>query len=100
METFPTGGKPVIRLGAGSDSCLYLRASHRGDRRAGNASHRSGPSRHVELISGLIYDALPEEERETINRTNLEYAAIFHDLGKLGMPEEVLNKPGKLTSRE
>lgn len=59
-----------------------------------------GHSRHVELISGLIYDALPEEERESINRVNLEYAAIFHDLGKLGVPEEVLNKPGKLSKRE
>lgn len=56
-----------------------------------------GHSRHVELISSLIYKALPEDERETINQTNLQYAAIFHDLGKLGVPESVLNKTGRLS---
>ncbi len=30
----------------------------------------------------------------------LSYAAGFHDLGKLNVPDEVLKKPGKLTSEE
>ena len=57
-----------------------------------------GHSRHVELLSLLIYDALPEREREGISRTNLRYAAVFHDLGKMGVPEAVLNKPGRLNA--
>jgi HD-GYP domain-containing protein (c-di-GMP phosphodiesterase class II) len=32
--------------------------------------------------------------------TNLGYAAGFHDLGKINVPDEVLNKPGKLTNEE
>ncbi len=31
---------------------------------------------------------------------NLCAAAIFHDLGKLGIAEEILNKPGRLTEEE
>lgn len=31
---------------------------------------------------------------------NLGYAAAFHDLGKINVPDEVLNKPGKLTKEE
>ncbi len=30
----------------------------------------------------------------------LELAALFHDIGKLGVPDSVLNKPGKLTASE
>jgi putative nucleotidyltransferase with HDIG domain len=30
----------------------------------------------------------------------IEAAALLHDMGKLGIPEHILNKPGKLTSAE
>jgi HD-GYP domain-containing protein (c-di-GMP phosphodiesterase class II) len=32
--------------------------------------------------------------------TNLEIAAYMHDLGKIGVPEEILGKPGRLTEEE
>ncbi len=31
---------------------------------------------------------------------HLKYAAIFHDIGKIGIPDSILNKPGKLTTEE
>lgn len=31
---------------------------------------------------------------------SLEEAALFHDIGKIGIPEEILNKPGGLTDDE
>ncbi|NLC38655.1 MAG: HD-GYP domain-containing protein, partial [Clostridia bacterium] len=30
----------------------------------------------------------------------LEYMAVLHDIGKLGIPEGILNKPGRLTAEE
>lgn len=38
---------------------------------------------------------LPEKDTET-----LHLAAPMHDIGKLGIPDEILNKPGKLTPAE
>lgn len=38
---------------------------------------------------------LPSEEIETI-----KYAALLHDIGKIGISENIINKPGKLTKEE
>lgn len=32
--------------------------------------------------------------------STLEYAALLHDVGKIGIPSSILNKPGKLTNEE
>ncbi len=46
----------------------------------------------VQIAKNLGYD----KERLEV----LEYAAILHDLGKIGVKEAVLTKPGKLTEEE
>lgn len=42
------------------------------------------------------------KELKLHNRTlyNLLYASLFHDIGKINVPTEVLNKPGRLTKEE
>ena len=59
-----------------------------------------GHSIHVMEIAMLIYDYLPYKYKKTIQCENLRYAALFLDVGKLGIPSKVLNKPGKLESGE
>lgn len=59
-----------------------------------------GHSKHVQDLSLMIYDALPREVRRAVDRESLMYAALFHDLGKIGVPESILNKPGPLTPEE
>lgn len=59
-----------------------------------------GHSRHVQRLTRELYEELPDSMRRQLNLTNLEYAALFHDLGKLGVPESILNKPSALTTEE
>ncbi len=48
----------------------------------------------------LIYDYLPDGYKRKIPPENLRYAALFLDIGKLGIPSKVLNKPAKLEDAE
>lgn len=55
---------------------------------------------HVEKITMLIYEALSQKCQLSLDETNLSYAALLHDIGKLGVSESVLNKKGSLTKEE
>jgi HD-GYP domain-containing protein (c-di-GMP phosphodiesterase class II) len=59
--------------------------------------YTSGHSTRVHLLSMLLGRAigLSEAELET-----LKWASILHDVGKIGMPESILRKPGHLTDDE
>ena len=59
-----------------------------------------GHSQHVYNIVAVFYDSLDSDIREKINRTRLLDAAMLHDIGKIGIADEVLNKPGKLTDED
>lgn len=59
-----------------------------------------GHSRYVQNVTMVLYDHLPQDKKEGINRVSLEFGALMHDVGKLGIPEEILNKPGPLDDNE
>ena len=60
----------------------------------------NGHSRHVQELTMLFYRYLPRDIRKNLNPVSLEYAALLHDVGKLGVPEAILNKPAKLNPEE
>ncbi len=60
----------------------------------------NGHSLHVKNLTMLFYQYLPSGMRKEINPVSLEYASLMHDVGKLGVPEAILNKPAKLTDEE
>lgn len=62
--------------------------------------YTQGHSVHVANVVELIYNYLPEQTKNKINKARLMDAAILHDIGKIGIPDSVLNKPGKLTPEE
>lgn len=60
-------------------------------------TYTAGHSERVTYLSLKIGQAL-NLSSEQLNV--LEIAALFHDVGKIGIPDKVLNKPGKLTDEE
>jgi len=59
-----------------------------------------GHSVHVANVTEIIYNHLPGPIKSKINKTRLMDAAILHDIGKIGIPDNILNKPGMLTRVE
>lgn len=59
-----------------------------------------GHSMHVKNLMTVFYKYLPRHYKSEYNLVSLEYAALLHDIGKLGMPEELLNKEGNLNEEE
>ncbi len=56
-----------------------------------------GHSRRVAELAARFAHHVGMSEREA---EILETAAKLHDIGKIGIPEEILNKPGRLTNAE
>jgi putative two-component system response regulator len=70
--------------------CLARAAEYRDD---DTGQHVLRVGRYTRLIAQSL--ELPEEVIET-----LEQAALLHDIGKIGIPDSVLLKPGKLSEDE
>ena len=59
--------------------------------------YTKGHSIRVAEYSAMLAEALGWDEEKV---KNLKYIALLHDIGKVGIPDRVLNKPGKLTDNE
>lgn len=60
-------------------------------------SSTGGHSGLVSQYAGMIAKAMKMDENEVSNLVN---AGLLHDVGKIGIPGHILNKPGLLTSDE
>ncbi len=78
----------VVRLGMATSLFFALRAKH-----APTASH----SLRVALACSAWAERLG---LSSLERDRIEVAALLHDVGKIGVPDRILRKPGKLTVEE
>ena len=80
----------AVRVECASDDAV-------GDLVDAKDAYTSNHSCKVSQLSELLARALglPDEEVKEI-----AYGALLHDVGKIGVPDEVINKPGKLTTDE
>lgn len=56
-----------------------------------------GHTRRVAELTLLLADKINISEEQ---RIHMERGALLHDVGKMGIPDDILRKPGKLTSQE
>ncbi|WP_159431513.1 HD-GYP domain-containing protein [Caldanaerovirga acetigignens] len=55
---------------------------------------------HSERVAKLAVAIAEELKMDNDLISNLHYAALLHDIGKIGIPEPILNKPCKLSEEE
>jgi putative nucleotidyltransferase with HDIG domain len=85
------------------DSELELRDAYRGtafllgDVVEADDQYTGAHSREVVDLTLAVADELGLGSRE---RRDAEFAALLHDVGKVRIPNEIINKPGKLTPEE
>lgn len=60
----------------------------------------NGHSRYVQNICICLYHHLPDSMTSDVNFVSLQFAALLHDIGKMGIPESILDKPGRLSNEE
>jgi HD-GYP domain-containing protein (c-di-GMP phosphodiesterase class II) len=85
------------------DQALELSSAYRGtafllgDVVEADDAYTGAHSRDVLDLVLAVADALKVDPRE---RLNAEFAALLHDIGKIKVPAEIINKPGPLSSEE
>lgn len=55
---------------------------------------------HIERLAGMAELMADTLGLHDVEKRNLVLLSKVHDLGKIGVPDEILNKPGKLTQKE
>ena len=55
---------------------------------------------HSTRLAEWALHVASELELEGSDLVDIETAALLHDIGKIGIPDAILNKPGKLTAEE
>lgn len=63
-------------------------------------NYTRGHSEHVCRLVKLLYEHLPTTIQRTVNYEKLADAALLHDIGKIAIPDQILNKPGRLNEDE
>ena len=61
---------------------------------------KDGHLRHTRNLAGRIYSMLDISKRKGADMGQLQEAAMLHDIGKVLIPEKILNKKGALTEKE
>jgi HD-GYP domain-containing protein (c-di-GMP phosphodiesterase class II) len=55
---------------------------------------------HSRDVVSLVLDVCDSLDLDARERRDAEFAALLHDVGKIKIPAEIINKPGKLTDEE
>lgn len=61
---------------------------------------KAGHLQDTRITAAKIYSNLPSYLKEEVNPKELQEAAMFHDYGKVLIPEKILNKNGELNEAE
>ena len=121
--TYPNHGSSVTELLANVGLMLHEAQASGGDaiRWAGEDTTKDPPARTFDILQGLVFavdakDRYTKRHSEDVaryalflaealdlpagTRQSLRTAALLHDIGKIGVPDRILRKPGRLDEAE
>lgn len=55
---------------------------------------------HTQRVTNMVLKLAPEVGCSTEDLVHIRRGALLHDMGKMGIPDEILQKPGPLTAEE
>jgi putative nucleotidyltransferase with HDIG domain len=55
---------------------------------------------HSKSVVRLALDVAEDLQLDADSKRNIEFGALLHDVGKIAIPKEIINKPGKLDDQE
>lgn len=90
---------PLIHLFSKREGCLELLENIVGVIESCDPN-LEGHSLNVKNLTLMLFEMLPFTYRIQIDLYQLSLAALLLDLGKLGLPREIINKAGKLEDKE
>lgn len=61
---------------------------------------KKGHMKDTRVVAAQIYSSLPADLKKEVSLPNLQEAAMLHDYGKVLIPNNILNKAGKLDADE
>lgn len=59
-----------------------------------------GTGQHLRRVTSLAERCLHEIDSDLASNEEVQFGFTLHDVGKIGIPDAILNKPGSLTSTE
>ncbi|SHO46717.1 HD domain-containing phosphohydrolase [Anaerocolumna xylanovorans] len=62
--------------------------------------HFDETGEHVDRVSKMMYNFSKIMGYSPADCEKIKLASILHDIGKIGLPDDILKKPGKLTEKE
>lgn len=60
----------------------------------------SGTGQHLYRVTNLALSCMTEMDENLARNEEVQYGFTLHDVGKIGVPDEILNKPGPLSASE
>ncbi|MBE7710690.1 MAG: HD domain-containing protein [Cyanobacteria bacterium SIG31] len=61
---------------------------------------KQGHMKETRIATAKMYSSLPTELKKEVSLPELQEAAMLHDYGKVLIPDEILNKKGRLNEKE
>ena len=94
--------KRLSNLLKGLSNSYYKQAFHDAMHIIGNAGHffDEDTESHVWRLAGISRLIAAQLGWDSKDLDELQYAAAMHDTGKIGIPSDILNKPGRLNTAE